>query len=1255
MQATTASDFSPSQLAVLARTEMSSENKRSHQLDSRSDEETSRASKRDRRTDPLPTTSRSFLDKYTVGWMSALPLEMAAAKGMLDQVHPNLTEQDPEDHNTYLLGEVFGHNVVVACLPAGVYGPTTAATVAKDMRRTFRSIRFGLMVGIGGGIPSNKHDIRLGDVVVGQPTATTGGVIQYDRGKSLQEQGFERSGMLNAPPQVLLAALSRLQAEYLTEDSRIPEFLADLPKKMKKRFGHPGASNDHLFLAKYPHIKDNPTCEQCDHAQTVDREDREDTEPVIHYGTIASGNQVIKDATIRDQLGKELGILCFEMEAAGLQDYPSLTVRGICDYADSHKNDTWQYYAAATAAAFTKELLSFIPPPRVLQEDPIPQLVSIVNETLDVSKQYLDVSSKTLGEQRRTNQILEDRAVDLHVVHEACYNSADVGDSPRCEANTRVRIQRKIKQWADKDDGEPFLWLVGPAGTGKSTLIRSVADSFHQDKRLAAGYFFKRGEQGRNDTGRLFSTLAMQLADAIPCFKNSLRVSVGDTDRDSMDKKDLRFQFERLLKNPIETLPILNTKGPPRVIVLDALDECERPENLPRVLAFLSEICNNSAGPLHLRIVLTGRSDPRVLRALRSLKEEESVRELQLHKAYIEDTKADIRTYLETKFTEIRTDAKIQQDPWPSLKDLNHLVHLATSPEPLFIYGATILRFVYDVNLPRDPKVQLAIWLKQCEDDRCQLHQMYDPILKQLFESIRETDVEQKLHLLLGALVLVTTPLSLTSLSSLLSIDIDTISFWLSYLHGVLDVPSGSQKPIRLLHKSFSDFLLSEAKPDHDYHFQLDPREHFLHWLEVSALLRQTSDALEALQDLSDLVKSSFKSSSELVDFLKDATRTISSFASIIERAPMQTYASLILFSPVASRVRQQFWDQRLPPHSHIEGVKSNWDARVQAFDVGQRVQGLAFSPDGKLLASADTNVRVFNALTGNHLMTFGADCDPQDVVFSYNSQLLAATYPGRDGTVKVWDRTTWKEVQTIKTSAIVIAIAFSPDDEVLVLISSHDNTQSDKASVKFWSVRSRVLQKEMNFHRRLDPYFLERIAISPSLEQFAICSTNGTVVLWSLVTETAQHTFSVDGSEVFALAFSPDGGLLAVSQLLASKAPSVYIWDLATGSCRNLGLANTTALAFSFDGQVLATTSWYNGLTVWDSAYLDPENDQSLSDTDTAHNSILLFSPNGKLFASHAEHGTIEIWDSQTGKAVLGYGTWWMAQGNRYLSGIGE
>jgi hypothetical protein len=137
---------------------------------------------------PRPATEHSFSsnehDKYTVGWICALPIEMAVAVGMLDKRHNNLP-QNPHDHNNYTLGQMGPHNVAIACLPAGVSGVTSAARVASQMRSTFTSLRFGLMVGIGGGVPSEENDIRLGDVVISQPADTSGGVIQYDFGKTI--------------------------------------------------------------------------------------------------------------------------------------------------------------------------------------------------------------------------------------------------------------------------------------------------------------------------------------------------------------------------------------------------------------------------------------------------------------------------------------------------------------------------------------------------------------------------------------------------------------------------------------------------------------------------------------------------------------------------------------------------------------------------------------------------------------------------------------------------------------------------------------------------------------------------------------------------------------------------------------------------------------------------------------------------------------------------------------------------------------
>jgi nucleoside phosphorylase len=220
------------------------------------------------------------------------------------------------------------------------------------------------MVGIGGGVPSEDADIRLGDVVVSNPHKTHGGVVQYDFGKAAPS-GFERTGSLNAPPTILLNAIAILQARHIRRKGILQEYISQLENLTG--FGRKTAGPDALFDSRYDHIGGR-TCEGCNNAYLVRRQTRAQ-EVVVYYGTIASGNQVMRSAAERDRVSAELGgVLCFEMEAAGLMNsFPCLVIRGICDYADSHKNKRWQAYAAGTAAAYAKELLSVIPAAEVIK------------------------------------------------------------------------------------------------------------------------------------------------------------------------------------------------------------------------------------------------------------------------------------------------------------------------------------------------------------------------------------------------------------------------------------------------------------------------------------------------------------------------------------------------------------------------------------------------------------------------------------------------------------------------------------------------------------------------------------------------------------------------------------------------------------------------------------------------------------------------------------------------------------------------
>ncbi|KAL7917052.1 hypothetical protein ACQKWADRAFT_78051 [Trichoderma austrokoningii] len=299
-------------------------------------------------------------EDYTIGWVCALPKEQSAAIFMLEERHEDLPNPSG-DHNAYTLGSIGKHKVVIAGLPKGRAGIHSAATAATRMVSTFPNIRVGLMVGIGGGIPQKT---RLGDVVISCPSGTEPGVIQWDMGKAEANGQFERTGSLAPPPTALLTALTKFEADQITTRTNMLSYLKNLEsiRNIPKSFLKSDSLQDVLYESSYTHTEGDD-CRLCDKNRVVQRSPRED-DIMIHCGLIASGNQVIKDAILRDKLYKQFNnnILCIEMEAAGLMnDFPCVIIRGICDYADSHKNDQWQDYAAATAAACAKALLKVLP------------------------------------------------------------------------------------------------------------------------------------------------------------------------------------------------------------------------------------------------------------------------------------------------------------------------------------------------------------------------------------------------------------------------------------------------------------------------------------------------------------------------------------------------------------------------------------------------------------------------------------------------------------------------------------------------------------------------------------------------------------------------------------------------------------------------------------------------------------------------------------------------------------------------------
>ena len=317
----------------------------------------------------LPRRSPSC---YTVGWLCALPKsELPAARLMLDHEHEPAYLENRADKNVYEYGDLNGHNVVIACLAPGQPGNLSAQKLVRPLHESFPNMDLHLFVGIGGGVPRRPRpedpykDIHLGDVAISWPEQTNiPGIIHYDRVELLPNGKRGPVGSLEKTNTQLGKALALIIGDKTLGRTKYDGHLHRFNNY--PAFRHPGVDRDILYEASYHHdTKKNPLdCRGCKVEKRVERGVRPDEKMVFHEGTILSGEAVMKDPVQRDKLSRKYhNATCFEMEAAGvMEDTRCLVIKGLSDYCDSHKNESWQCYAAATAAAFAREVLCKIQP-----------------------------------------------------------------------------------------------------------------------------------------------------------------------------------------------------------------------------------------------------------------------------------------------------------------------------------------------------------------------------------------------------------------------------------------------------------------------------------------------------------------------------------------------------------------------------------------------------------------------------------------------------------------------------------------------------------------------------------------------------------------------------------------------------------------------------------------------------------------------------------------------------------------------------
>lgn len=296
-------------------------------------------------------------DDVTVAIFCALAYESVAVKYTLDEEFECASQTTGRQNYVYSFGRIKAHTIVIA-RPVQM-GPVNAAQCAATVSQQFTNVRLALMVGIGAGIPSDTLDIRLGDVAISVPNDDHPGVLEYGFGKCEADRTFTRKGSLNTPPRILISAIGSLEEDELMEKTPIEKILKRITKQRK--FKRPNTA-DVLFHHAFSHVSKGSDCSACQASpdtNAVSRDERDSDQPVTHRGLILSGGGVIKNPEDRERLRRGYeGAICFEMEAAGIMnEIPCLVIRGICDYADTHKQDGWHYYAAAVAAAYCKAVL----------------------------------------------------------------------------------------------------------------------------------------------------------------------------------------------------------------------------------------------------------------------------------------------------------------------------------------------------------------------------------------------------------------------------------------------------------------------------------------------------------------------------------------------------------------------------------------------------------------------------------------------------------------------------------------------------------------------------------------------------------------------------------------------------------------------------------------------------------------------------------------------------------------------------------
>ncbi|KAI8633534.1 vegetative incompatibility protein HET-E-1 [Xylariaceae sp. FL1651] len=876
---------------------------------------------------------------------------------------------------------------------------------------------------------------------------------------------------------------------------------------------------------------------------------------------------------------------------------------------------------------------------------------------------------------------------NLDIAAKAAFDSISEARNPVCLPDTRVDLLRKIRDWVVDPEAKAVFWLNGMAGTGKSTISRTLAHTF-SDSELGASFFFKRGEGDRGVVSKLFTTITVHLVQRKPELRPYVKLAIDNKHR--ISETGLQEQFEKLILEPLSRISPSNPKENV-LIIIDALDECEPEEEVDELISLLTR--NASKSP-RLRIFLTSRPEFVIRSGFENVRG--TYEDLILHEVEEPILKHDLSVYFRHELLQIKEvynnfvpPCRQLESGWPLQSDIQTLVEMAT---PLFIFAATACRFIAN-RRGSNPEERLQDILKyQVASRNDKLGATYLPTLDQLIAGLSDRTKTETLTLfkrVVGSIVLLATPLSTTALARLLDMSPIKIDNQLDFLHSVLIIKLDT--PVQLLHLSFRDFLVDSERSGKNP-FQVHKEQ--THKQLVLDCLRVMNNTLRTdIRSLRWPGASYVSLDQQLVNgkllpevqyaclywvyHLQHATdhvtdHIVDEVYAFLRQHFLHWLEALSLMGRALESITIIITLQSLLQVLHfvddaLRFVRANISA-IQVAPLQTYCSALAFAPEKSIIRTTCQSIPDWISLGpkvdmhwGNCLQTLEGHTEGvTSVAFSPDSKIVVSG--SWDGMVRLWSTATGKCLRVLKKhTGLVSSVAFPSEDGTVFASGSEDST------VRLWVKLHHVAtgKRLQTFEGHLAK--VTSIAFSRDSTLIASGSWDRTVRLWSATSRYSEAlqceararagrslTYSPDGTTLlwstttgeclrmlrvhaYSIAFSPNSSLVA----LICRDRTVRVWSAATGrSFRSIECPSgiVWSIAFSPDGTTIAAGSWDGTVWLWSNA-------GKCLYTFVGHDTCVCcvsFSPDGTKVASGSEEGTVQLWSAATGKHL------WTLKGHR-------